>query len=88
MSSALSREGQDGDADDHDEADDYDQQARRPVGAALRIGLVGTAAAPTPAHRLHSRRSRNGVVSASLLETLRSCLRTRFKSLPWYEPSP
>ena len=46
------------------------------------IGLVRPSLA-APRHRPHSRRSRKGVTSASRLDTLRSCFRTRFSSLPW-----
>ena len=70
-----------------------DQQPRRPprsrggrpTGSSAVQGLVRAPAASLgPAHAaLHVRRNRNGVVSASRLDTDRSCLRVRFRSLPW-----
>src|SRR5919106_3084542 len=57
-------------------------------GASLRQWLVGpsSSAALRTAHAVvaHHWRKRNGVVSASRADTLLSCFRVRFNSLPWY----
>ena len=55
---------------------------QRLVRPARGVAGIGSSAGP------QLRRKRNGMVSASRLETERSCLRVRFSSLPWYVPSP
>ena len=74
-------------AEDEDETDEHDHQPREPcVRATLRERLVGASLPPSngSAHEAGTqvRRNRNGVVSASRLETLRSCFRVLRRSLP------
>ena len=68
---------QHGDRGDHEPGDPWVRAPRQRLVRAPAASLGSAHAA------LHVRRKRNGVVSASRLETDRSCLRVRFSSLPW-----